>query len=134
MLLALAQELVAQDAEVAEADHIDLHEFFGLCAEAEGTESPLLVLELYLYGIRHPEARAELAPVLTKNQDEVAELVHRALSDGETEMTQTDEDTAFALVALHTYGSIMARLAPDTQGYKDTASTVDRLIGRLLAS
>lgn len=58
MLLALAQELVAQDAEAVEAENIDLHEFFGLCAEAEGNQSPLLVLELYLYGIRHPEARA----------------------------------------------------------------------------
>jgi len=56
-----------------------------------------------------------------------------AASDAPRPANRTDEDTAFALVALHTYGSIMALLAPDTQGYKDTASTVDRLIDRLLS-
>jgi len=133
MLMALAREMIAQDAS-AVASEIDLHEFFGVCPEDEGNQPTLLGLELYLYAIRHPESREDLAPILAQTQDGVDALIHRARSDDESdvEVTQEDKDIAFALVALHTYGSITAALSPSEDGHSDTSAMVARLIERLL--
>jgi len=134
MLMALAREMIAQDAS-AVASETDLHEFFGVCPQDEGNQPTLLGLELYLYAIRHPESREDLAPILAQTQTGVEALIHRARSSEDADddiINQEDKDIAFALVALHTYGSITAALSPGEDGHKETAAMVARLIDHLL--
>jgi len=132
MLMALAREMIAQD-ESAVASETDLHEFFGVCPQDEGSQSTLLGLELYLYAIRHPESREDLAPILAQTQTGVEALIHRARTGEDAGVvTQEDKDIAFALVALHTYGSITAVLSPGPDGHSETTAMVDRLIDHLL--
>ena len=133
--MALAREMIAQDASAVASD-VDLHEFFGVCSPDEGSQPTLLGLELYLYAIRHPESREDLAPILAQTQNGVDALIHRARTGedpADGAVTQEDKDIAFALVALHTYGSITAALSPGDDGYSETTAMVDRLINHLIS-
>ncbi len=143
LLLALARELTLGDAALKTTSvTADLSDVFAVRPEAaEHTEQTLLGLELYLYAIRHPEARSNLAPLLTDAQDGVAALVHRSRPRGpgspeapDGEPTRHDYDLAFALVALHTLGALMAPLAPEPDGPENTAATVRRLVELLLGA
>jgi AcrR family transcriptional regulator len=132
MFLELAKELTAADAALKDSQAgVDLHEVFAVRpADDAATAQMLLALELYVYAIRHPEARADLAPLLGRAYDGVAAVVHRARSDDGGEPTQEDRDTAFGLVAVHTLAAIFAPLFDDPAQAPEAAQ---RLIDRLLA-
>lgn len=133
LFLELARELTASDAALrSSSTAADLREVFSLNPESdEHTTQTLLGLELYLYAVRHPEARADLSPLLAAAYDGVAALVHRSVSgSAEGSPTQDERDLAFALVALHTLGAIVEPLMPERG---ETAAIVRRLVERLLA-
>jgi len=131
----LAQEMLAEDIEQTQSSEATLPEP-GSCLGAGDTESTLIVLELYLYAIRHPEARAELTPLLTAAQEGYAALIHRSrLSGGDDQEsgapTEADRDLAFAYTALNTFGGIIAPLQSGSGGQANVAATIRRLIERL---
>lgn len=141
LFLELARELTAQDAALADSrEPVDPRELFAVRpADDEATQQMLLALELYVYAIRHPEARDELARVNARGHDAVATVVHRARSSSAPvpgpdedggEPTQDDRDTAFGLVAVHHLASILAPLFDDPD---EASGLADRLIARLLA-
>ncbi len=158
LFLELARELTAADARLrtppASGDP-DLRDVFALGpASDEQTERTLLGLELYLYAIRHPEARADLAPLLAAGNDGVAALVRRSRmgssgagssdaggssdvgssdvgsSGSSGEPTVDDRDLAFSLVAVHTLGALVGPLLAPGEG----SAAVRRIVGRLLES
>ena len=148
MLLALVRELTAADAELATAPVEDLPGLLTRCQSGGDTaEQTLLGMELYLYAIRHPEARADIAPLLIAAQNGIADLVHRYRTTGSTNQgddttsaqgeaatpTQADRDIAFTLAALSTFGGIVAPLLPDTSGPNSAKAIVRRLSEQLLA-
>lgn len=133
LFLELAREITAADAALADADSpvADLRETFAVRpADEQATAQMLLALELYVYAIRHPEARPALAPVLARAYDDVAVVVHRARSDDGGDPTRTERDTAFGLVAVHTLAAIFAPLFDDPA---EAPGVAGRLIERLLA-
>ncbi len=132
LFLELARQLTADDAALKDSQPgLDLHEVFAVRpADDAATAQMLLALELYVYAIRHPEARADLAPMLARAYDGVATVVHRARSDDHAEPSRDDRDTAFGLVAVHTLAAIFAPLLDDPA---EAPAVADRLIGRLLA-
>ena len=132
LFLELARELTADDAALKDSPTgVDLHEVFAVRpADDDATAQMLLALELYVYAIRHPEARPDLAPVLAQAYDGVAAVVHRARSGEPGEPTRQERDTAFGLVAVHTLAAIFAPLFDDPA---ETSGVAERLIDRLLA-
>ncbi len=133
LFLELARELTADDAALKDSEQTpDLRTAFGLDSPAETqTSQTLLALELYLYALRHPEARADLAPLFGAAYDGAAALVHRSRT-GEAggEPTQEERDLAFALAAVHTLGALVGPLLPEPD---EAAASVRRIIDRLLA-
>jgi TetR/AcrR family transcriptional regulator, transcriptional repressor of aconitase len=132
LFLELARQLTAADVALADPSaDVDLRALFAVHpADDEATAQMLLALELYVYAIRHPEARADLAPVLARASEGVAAAVHRAGSDEGGEPTRQERDTAFGLVAVHTLAAIFAPLFDDPG---ETPGIARRLVDRLLA-
>ena len=132
LFLELARQLTDDDAALADTPGpVDLRRLFAVRpADDAATAQMLLALELYVYAIRHPEARADLTPLLAHAYDGVAAAVHRGRSDDDGEPTRDDRDTAFGLVAVHTLAAIFAPLLADPA---DAPAVADRLIDRLLA-
>lgn len=132
LFLELAREYTAQDAALASsAQTPDLRKLFAVYPVSdERTTQTLIALEMYLYAIRHPEARTDLAPLFGAAFEGVAALVHRSATGSSSgQPTQDERDLAFALVALHSLGAIASPLLPEGTA----AATVGRLVDRLLA-
>jgi AcrR family transcriptional regulator len=133
LFLELATELTAIDAAFARPrPGEDVRAAFAPHPASDETlRETLLGLELYIYAIRHPEARADLSPLVVQAYDGLAALVHRAQSgDDGAEPTRQERDTMLGLVAVHTVGAILAPLLPDPD---DANGAVARLVDRLLA-
>lgn len=133
LFLELAKELTAIDAAFAQATPgEDVRVAFAAHPSSdEALHETLLGLELYLYAIRHAEARADLSPLVVQAVDGLAALVHRAQSGNDgREPTRTERDTMLGLVAVHTVGAILAPLLPDPD---EAQGAVNRLVQRLLA-
>jgi AcrR family transcriptional regulator len=129
LLLALAREALANDEARTQIQDLTVSEAFTSCVDSpEHTANTLLGLELYLYGIRHPQARGALVPLLAQSQDLAAGVVRRTRS-GEGEPTQEDQDLGFALTAIHTFGAIVAALDPDGGVDERIQRLMDRLVG-----
>jgi AcrR family transcriptional regulator len=132
LFLEVARGLLADDAALKDSQvTLDLREVFEPHPESdEQATRTLLALELYLYALRHAEARADMAPLLAAAQEGVAALVHRSVADDPTgEPTQDERDLGFALVAMHTLGALVGPLMPGPDG---GTQTVRRLVARLL--
>ena len=133
LFLELAKELTGLDAAFAQpVPGEDVRTAFGAhAASDESVRGTLLGLELYLYAIRHAEARADLSPLVVQAYDGLAALVHRAQSgDDGLQPTRRERDTMLGLVAVHTFGAVLAPLLPDPD---DARGAVTRLVDRLLA-
>jgi AcrR family transcriptional regulator len=132
LFLELAKELTALDAVFARPQPgEDVRAVFTAHPAADRSSEVMLGLEMYLYAIRHIEARADLAPLVERAYAGLAALVHRAQSgDDGQEPTQTERDTMLGLVAVHTVGAILAPLLPDPD---EAPGAVNRLVERLLA-
>lgn len=132
LFLELARELTADDATLKDSDATpDLHEVFATRAATDArTTQVLLALELYLYALRHPESRPDLAPILAAAYDGIAALVHRWRTGSAGEPTQEDRDVALGLVAVHSLSSLIDPLLP---GEGQAAASAARLFERLLA-
>ena len=125
--------VLTEDAALKDAPPLDLPEMFAAHQDDERATQTLLGLEMYLYAIRHPEARADIAPLLQAAQDGIAALVRRSRpGGGEGAPHDEDYDLAFSMVALHTLGALVGPLLPG--GSAETEATVRRLVGRLLES
>ncbi|MGN8245923.1 TetR family transcriptional regulator [Cellulomonas soli] len=107
-----------------------------------GEPVTLVALEIIAYGIRHPESRPDLAPLLSASWDFMAEQVrddrirreHRAAGSPDpaptdTPPTQDDRDTALGVVAVSNLAVMFGTLAHDRD---DAADTGARLLRRLL--
>jgi len=133
LFLELAKELIAYDAAfIRPQPGEDVRAAFAAHPSSEEQlAGTLLGLELYVYAIRHREARDDLAPLVERAAAGLAALVHRAQSgqDGQ-EPTQKERDTMLGLVAVHTVGAIFAPLMPDPD---EVHGGVNRLVERLLA-
>lgn len=111
-----------------------------------GDHSMLLGLEVLAYGVRHPEARAELAPSVHEAFDVLAGQIRderarrRTAAPGAGEEgsgaegapeppTQDDRDTALALSAIASFAALYGTLE---LGEEDAVAAGSRLIRRLL--
>lgn len=133
LFLELARQLTDLDAAFLRArPGEDVRSAFGPHPTSDETlRATLLGLELYVYAIRHPEARADLSPLVAQACDGLAALVHRAQQgDDGAEPTRDERDTMLGLLAVHTMGAIFGPLLPDPD---ETAGAVARLVERLLA-
>lgn len=106
---------------------------------AEDTTSPmsraLMILEIYAYAARHPEARRRLAPVLVAGWDEIAR-VWAALREPDTtgarpaadaDVSVADRDTAFVLLS----AQVMAPLFDAVLGDDRASAAMWRFTERL---
>ena len=133
LFLELAKELTAVDAALLRPQPgEDVRAAFAAHpASDEALRETLLGLELYVYAIRHAEARADLAPLAERAYGGLAALVHRAQSgDDGRDPSRTERDTTLGLVAVHAVGVILAPLLPEAD---DVQGAVTRLVDRLLA-
>lgn len=107
-----------------------------------GDHSMLLGLEVLAYGVRHPEARAELAPSVHEAFDVLAGQIRDerarvaagpdapdARPDDVEPPTQDDRDTALALSAIASFAALYGTLE---LGEEDAVAAGSRLIRRLL--
>lgn len=110
-----------------------------------GAPVTLVALEIIAYGIRHPESRPELGPLLLASWDWMAERVRddrlrRETRTGEAGAavsvdepaapTQEDRDTALGVVAVTNLAVMFGALAEDSG---TSVATGARLVRRLLA-
>lgn len=110
LFLEVARGLLADDAALKDSQVTpDLRDVFEPHPESdEQATRTLLALELYLYPLRHAEARADIVPLLAAAQEGVAALVHRSVADDPTgDPTQDERDLGFVLMALHTLGALV---------------------------
>jgi AcrR family transcriptional regulator len=89
----------------------------------------MLSLEAYLYALRHPGQRDAIAPYALTSLDQATAEVHRWRTGAAGDPTPADRDTALAIAALTSLGSILARILPTEA---DIASAVSRISEQLL--
>ncbi|MBO1751789.1 helix-turn-helix transcriptional regulator [Actinotalea sp. BY-33] len=144
VFLALARESLLVGHEAKDEDHeipgvtaegIDQDAVAGWLRDAQQNPHLLLMLEFVGYGIRHPEARAELGAVQEQGLQHFAEQVAalRAARRGVTadEPTVEDRDTALAVVSVANMAALLGLLTDSPHTSPEAGA---RAIARILES
>jgi AcrR family transcriptional regulator len=129
LLLAIVDELAVQeDAWFEQWSGADLGT--ALAGSGDDLTRTLLSLEVFTYGVRHPGARAAIAPTVLRSWERAAALVHRQRTGEDGPVEQEDRDLALAAISVHTYAAIFARLVGAEHGAEEAgARAVERLLG-----
>lgn len=141
VFLALARQSLVRcgDDDVAAvpgvtADGVDQPAVAAWIRQAQDDPRLLLTLEFVSYGLRHPEARAELGEMQQEGLRELAQqmgAVRRPESVGDgTEPTEADWDTALAVVSIANMVAMLGLLTDSSHASPEAAA---RIIARLVA-
>lgn len=96
--------------------------------DEEVLERSLLLTEIVLYAVRHPERRDELAPLITAAGDHLCSQFESMNESPDTDVNLSRRDTSFALLTLQTSGYLLG-FGMDNP---DTTQSAQRVIAHIL--